>query len=294
MLLRLLSERIPAIISGAGKRDADIGGFAASLAAELKYLRKCRPRIEAEQMFPGESLSLFPKSRRLAVLNGEADLADWRHAAAVRLFRVIAGGFPGMDISALDRMLDGVMRHPAVAWTSGVSEFIRSVLGGTCEAEPERHLSQGMTFREATILNFVAVGSTSLVYRALLNGRECALKLPRPGAEARFMDELALWRRLKHPNLPRLFGWGGDEGPYCFLEFCRTGRKAVDAEAAPGFLRALDYLHGEDLLHGDLRLGNLGVAPDGRPVLLDLSHARAGASEEESEREVKAIGELLA
>ena len=158
----------------------------------------------------------------------------------------------------------------------------------------ERHLTQGMTFGGMEVLNFIAVGSTSLVYRARLNGRECALKLPRPGAEERFSNEVALWRRVKHPNLPRLFGWGGEDDPHCVMEFCRTGRKAVDAGDVSGLLRALDYLHGEDLLHGDLRSGNLGVTSDGRPVLLDLSHARSGASAGESAREMREMRELLA
>ena len=271
MLLRRLNELVPALAVGPETKDADIGAFAAKLAAELKLLRGVLVAIEPDGVFPGELLSLFPRDRRLAVLNSGAEYADWRFAAAVRLFRLLAGVRPGATVAALDRELAGAESHPAVRRMGGAAEFLRRVLSGATVAGPERHLAEGLTFGAARVANFVGSGSTSIVYRAFRHGRECALKLPRPGAEGRFLNEQGLLLRLRHPNLPRLLAWEGGASPYILMEFCRTGRSVRERGAGAGFRRALDYLHGAGVLHGDLRFGNLGIAADGRPVLCTIT-----------------------
>ena len=294
MSLRRLNELFPALSVGPASRDADIAGFAAKLRDELRRMAEELPVFRPERFCAQDFLTLFPPERRLAVLSGIAEYRDWRHAAAVRLARLIAGFGPADRQDALGDETAKWRRHPLIAGGSGALAFVRAALFEPDVRDPEVLLAEPPRWRGMTVGNFIAAGSTSQVYLVRYAGEMCALKLPRPGGEARFAREAALLKRWRHPHLPRLRAWS-DEPPYCVIDRCRTGRAALkDADCGAALLDALAYLHGAGMVHGDIRWCNFGVDRSGTPVLLDFSHARIPKSPDEPAAESEKMRRLLA
>jgi serine/threonine protein kinase len=131
------------------------------------------------------------------------------------------------------------------------------------------------------------------VYEAWSVRRACAVvvKVPRPDRlrdvrlRARLLGEGALLLRLAHPNIVRGFEVHDAERPAIVLEtvggetlghlFDRLERRLSSGEIAHLGLHlgaALHYLHGEGVLHLDVKPSN-AVAEAGRAKLLDLSLA---------------------
>ena len=130
--------------------------------------------------------------------------------------------------------------------------------------------------------------------------REVALKLPRrsrrspqsDGALAeRLAAELRITARLEHPHIARLYDAGVDaQGrPYLAMEFVhglpihthvRQAGLGVPAtlQLLAQAARAVAYAHACGVIHRDLKPGNVMVAADGTPRLLDFGVAtlRAG------------------
>jgi eukaryotic-like serine/threonine-protein kinase len=115
-----------------------------------------------------------------------------------------------------------------------------------------------------------------------------AVKLVRPGMDtefilARFRRERQTLARLQHPNISRLLDGGTTESglPYFVMEyidgpwltgFADDRRLTVD-DRLRMFLdvcSAVDYAHRNFIIHRDLKPGNILVAPDGVPKLVDF------------------------
>jgi len=121
----------------------------------------------------------------------------------------------------------------------------------------------------------LARGSTSEVWQAVWHGRSAVLKLPVPGAEARFRAELELTAALPARFArPEVLAVSAGAEPFCVMEFCRRAAIAELAEHWAELQEDLARLHDSGVLHGDIRRSNLGVRADGRAVLFDFSHAR--------------------
>ena len=289
--LHRLREDFPALGGGPSGRDAGIAEYSAALAGELRRLAGHRLIFRIGRFCPQDFLTLFSPERRLAVLNGAPGYRDWRYAAAVRLGRLIGGGRSG----AVDAELADWRSDPLIARGGGAIAFVRAVLSGAAAPGVEAMLLEPPVWREMTILNFIAQGSTSRVYRVRRAGAECVLKVPCRGAVERFRREVELLRSFDHPNLPRLRAWSLGAEPYCVMDLCRTGRALRGISGCGAELAAaLGYVHGRGLVHGDIRLCNLGIDPAGAPLLLDFSHARAAVSPEESAAETEKMKRLLA
>jgi non-specific serine/threonine protein kinase/serine/threonine-protein kinase len=113
----------------------------------------------------------------------------------------------------------------------------------------------------------------------------------------RFFAERRILARLQHPNITRLFDGGTYEGrPYFVMEhlegqpivaYAREKALPVDARIRL-FLAvcdAVDYAHGNLILHRDLKPGNILVDASGAPKLLDFGIAKLldDAAPEQSE-----------
>lgn len=161
---------------------------------------------------------------------------------------------------------------------------------GTEPAEGEVLLGQYRLDR------LIGKGGMGKVFRAenLQNGGTVAVKILSASSHddesrRRFAREATIMGRLDHPNLIQLFGHGEERGyPFLVMKFLEgknlletlettTGRLSV-AEALDvigQLAAALDHLHGQGIVHRDLKLSNIFQGPDGKVTLLDMGLARA-------------------
>ena len=102
----------------------------------------------------------------------------------------------------------------------------------------------------------------------------------------RFVDEARLLAHLNHPNIVRVtsafeaLGTAYYVMPYINGQELHKAAPEVVTEAwlrpiLCGVLSALEYLHGQNLLHRDLKPGNILLQADGTPMLIDFGTARA-------------------
>ena len=110
----------------------------------------------------------------------------------------------------------------------------------------------------------------------------------------RFAAEGKILARLVHPNVVRVFDLDFDERtgtPYYVMDLVASedGQTKTLASVEPGSVdedtlagwfadmcAALDYVHSQGVVHRDVKLGNILVAPDGHAVLSDFGISRVG------------------
>ena len=144
------------------------------------------------------------------------------------------------------------------------------------------------------IRRFVATGGMGQVYEAddQLLGDPVAIKLLRtdlirkPGAQARFADEIRLARKITHPNVCRVFDAGLDrERVFYSMElYPGTTLKMHLLDSPPltigqlapiaaQILAGLGAAHAADVVHADLKPSNVLLLPNGRVVVTDFGLA---------------------
>ncbi len=145
------------------------------------------------------------------------------------------------------------------------------------------------------LLRILGRGGMAEVYAARDQtlGREVAVKLllerfrDDAGFTRRFQDEARNVARLNHPNLVAVYDTGADQGqPYIVMELVR-GRSMQQAIASGGLTEdraievvadvcsALSYAHSQNLIHRDIKPGNILLAEDGTVKVTDFGIARA-------------------
>jgi len=137
---------------------------------------------------------------------------------------------------------------------------------------------------------------------------DVAVKLVNPGTGneftvQRFRRERQILASLDHPNIARLLDGGATEGglPYIVMEYidgaritdsCRERRLNAD-QMLPLFLQvcaAVEHAHRNFVVHRDIKPGNILVARDGTPKLLDFGISKLLDSEPARRDETVAAG----
>lgn len=173
---------------------------------------------------------------------------------------------------------------------------VRRVLA-TCGSDLERRITaappQLLAYRDVVLLRQLGQGGMGKVYRASWRGSDVpvAVKLlrkplrARRGAAARLLEEAALLARLRHPGIVAVHGVGllPDGGHFLVMDLVegadlgRQPRPSVAevlrwvAEAAD----ALEYAHGQGIIHCDVKPSNLLLRHDGRVLVSDFGLARS-------------------
>lgn len=129
-------------------------------------------------------------------------------------------------------------------------------------------------------------GTSNDVYRGWWLGREkVALRLPRnlpnrPKTQQRFEREVSVWRQLVHPSIVPLYGvakigehmysvspWMDNGTAIDYVqEYPECDRLKMISEIVAG----LEYLHSQEIFHGDLRAANILISDEGVARLSDF------------------------
>lgn len=141
----------------------------------------------------------------------------------------------------------------------------------------------------------ISAGGIAEVFRAQHrdDSKSYAVKVMRPERQAEkhhlkaFNDEFALLQRLDHPGIPKARRLDEVRGRPCMvmdhvpgrtLHALRLEKVAFDAlDAFRQLVAIVAYLHGEGLVHNDLKLENAILRPDGGISLVDFGNARSAS-----------------
>jgi serine/threonine-protein kinase len=195
--------------------------------------------------------------------------------------------------------------RPADARTASISD--ETVLASTvvrqplleAKAETEVPTQVGLAEVPATvagyeILGVLGRGAMGVVYKARQRGlqRLVALKMILSGEHAgqdersRFQAEAEAVARLRHANIVQIYEVGAEQGrPFFSLEFVEgstlarktNGTPLPPTEAAHMLLMlalAMDHAHTNNVIHRDLKPGNVLLTPDGAPKIGDFGLAK--------------------
>jgi serine/threonine-protein kinase len=162
----------------------------------------------------------------------------------------------------------------------------------------------GRLFGNYELLEVVAVGGQGVVFRArqVHINKEVALKLVNPGDRLHSLRELAIASNLEHEHIVRVYHVGEHANQLYFtMKLAEKGSLDKQAEeyslqAAPAtaaaereavedrkkkitrfmakIARAVHYLHGQGIIHCDLKLLNILLDARGDPFVTDFGLAR--------------------
>ena len=146
------------------------------------------------------------------------------------------------------------------------------------------------------IIEQLGEGGMATVYKAHDDRlqREVAIKFIRRGAVPpelletvlkRFEREAMSLAKLTHPNIVPVIDYGEHDGlPYLVMVYLqggtlrtKTGHPILYSQAArwlAPIARALDYAHRRNLIHRDVKPGNILFTEDGEPMLTDFGIAK--------------------
>ena len=197
-----------------------------------------------------------------------------------------------------------LLRHDGLSDTKSILNVLPNVQKAAARVRAELggfSISPGSTVGPYRIEREIGSGGMGAVWLARRSDgvikRPVALKLPHAGLYARqlaerFESERNILAELVHPNIARLYdaGFGADGQPYLALEYIAGAPlTAYCDEHHLGIrqrlqlflqvLRAVQYAHGNLVIHRDLKPKNVIVGPGERAVLLDFGIAKLMGAE---------------
>ncbi|KXS20900.1 hypothetical protein M427DRAFT_348236 [Gonapodya prolifera JEL478] len=145
---------------------------------------------------------------------------------------------------------------------------------------------------EIELLNKIAEGGYGEVFRAKWQSVDVAVKRLLTTSltedlKKDFHSEVAVWHRLRHPNIVLLLGaCAGAENPFMVSPFLHNGDVTRYLKANPNasparkvelmidIARGMGYLHSRDIVHSDLKGLNALVDTQGQALVTDFGFAR--------------------
>ncbi len=122
------------------------------------------------------------------------------------------------------------------------------------------------------------MGGDGSTWTAKASGGTLALRLAYvddTAAHRLLLHECASGAQFDHPHIARIHECGQSNG-ICWLALGLRGEPGAPLTLANfrQLLLALLHVHGNDVVHGDIRPANLFIAPEGELMLADFRHAR--------------------
>ncbi|MCB0343837.1 MAG: serine/threonine protein kinase [Bdellovibrionales bacterium] len=162
------------------------------------------------------------------------------------------------------------------------------------------------------IVRKIGSGGMSAVYEAIdrkLENTRIAVKLLNPQVTSdntvkeRFRNEILITRKLTHPNIVRTFDFGESETGHQFITMEFINGTSLDRLLHNGrplpisdvtrilydVIKAVSYAHSNDVLHRDIKPGNILLTKDGVVKLTDFGLARS----EDFEKRFTQTGECV-
>jgi serine/threonine protein kinase len=226
----------------------------------------------------GDSTQQAELGREQRLANAVADFHDRRARGEVIDIESFCRLHPGLETlrSQIDTMdqLEGLLEDRNPAAPDPANEPLPEKLSGH------------------KILSVIGSGGMG---RVLLGqdealGRPVAVKVLHPRfmnnsvLRTRFMQEAQAMARLHHPNIVHIYNLGQpDEIPHFVMEYVQGASLTEAARALTleqkvelmhKVLLAVDFLHQHEVVHRDLKPGNILVGPDLEPKILDFGLAQ--------------------